>query len=154
MLFLSTVAFMAEFNKMASVIKGLATNFEMEKEERMQNSFLGGISSGYWCFSLLQIRQLWMMLLVSLQRPTMRLQSFMLNRLVAVEKYILSFHSCYWPLFLFCVISLVMTCCRVWMSSKSILDWSLPFLIWSKSTEGHPQKFTTVTRWRRKAGLM
>jgi hypothetical protein len=31
---LSTVAFMAEFNKMASVINGLATNFEMEKEER------------------------------------------------------------------------------------------------------------------------
>lgn len=45
MLFLSTVAFMAEFNKMASVINGLATNFEMEKEERMQNNFLGGIIS-------------------------------------------------------------------------------------------------------------
>ena len=45
MLFLLTVAFRAEFNKMASVIKGLATNFEMEKEERTQNSFLGGISS-------------------------------------------------------------------------------------------------------------
>ncbi len=30
---LSTVAFMAEFNKMASVVNGLATNFEMEKEE-------------------------------------------------------------------------------------------------------------------------
>lgn len=33
--FFTNVAFMAEFNKMASVINGLATNFEMEKEECM-----------------------------------------------------------------------------------------------------------------------